>query len=218
MKHCGSRYIKRNDKQANWKTSGLVWEILCLPSADTIEGRDISTAWPIIWSNGSPSVRNKSPGLFCISSSDDWPTFVPRRWSQLKAPSVKWLRLPDAEPRWEIHTLSLTHQFTVMCVFSLCLFSRYFLLFSLPPPPPHPPSKSPCQAFKSNFILPVLSRSVYTISYCLVSSVISKFSIYIVYIGNIQCVVNLICEPRKNGLKTKCEIAGAMVYCVLRAI
>lgn len=137
MKHCGSRYIKRNDKQANWKTSGLVWEILCLPSADTIEGRDISTAWPIIWSNGSPSVRNKSPGLFCISSSDDWPTFVPRRWSQLKAPSVKWLRLPDAEPRWEIHTLSLTHQFTVMCVFSLCLFSRYFLLFSLPSPP-HP--------------------------------------------------------------------------------
>lgn len=95
-----------------WKTSGWVWEIV--PSADTIEGREISTAWPIIWSNGGPSVRNKSPQLFCISSSDDRLTFVPRRWSQLKAPSVKRLWLPDAEPHWEIY---LTYQFTVMGVF-----------------------------------------------------------------------------------------------------
>lgn len=170
-----------------------VCEIVCLPSADTIEGREISTAWPIIWSNGGPSVRNKSPRLFCISSSDDWPAFVPRRWSQLKAPSVKRLRLPDAKPQWEIHTLSLTHQFTVMGVFlSVFLYSflPFFFLsffsFSLLL------SKSPCQASKSNFILPVPSRSVYTISHCLVSSIISKCSIYAEYIGNIQSVVCLI--------------------------
>lgn len=145
-----------------------------LPSADTIEGREISTAWPIIWSNGGPSVRNKSPRLFCISSSDDWPTFVPRRWSQLKVPSVKQHSLPDAEPRWGIHTLTLTHQFTVMGVVFFCIyFLSFVFLFS--------PFKAPCQASKSNFILPVLSRSVYTISYCLVSSGVSKFSIYTEY-------------------------------------
>lgn len=90
-------------------------------------GREISTAWPIIWSNGGPSVRDKSPPLFCISSSDDWRTFVPRRWSQLKAPSVKRLQLPDAEPQWRTHTVSLTLQFTVMCV----LFSLFILSLSL---------------------------------------------------------------------------------------
>lgn len=170
--------------------------MLCLRSADTIEGKEISTAWPIIWSNGGPSVRNKSPPLFCISSSDDWPTFVPRRWSQLKAPSVKRVWLPDAEPQCGKHTHLLTHQFIVVCLFSnIYLISLALsLLIFLPSSHPFlPQSKSPCQVSKSNFILPVLSRSVYTVSYCLVLSVISKFSIYTAYIGNIQCVLYLIC-------------------------
>ena len=155
------------------------------------EGREISTAWPIIWSNGGPSVKNKSPRLFCISSSDDWPAFVPCRWSQLKTPSVKRLRLPDAKPQWETHTLSLTHQFTVMGVFSFFLVFRSFyirsFLISLQSLSLYIfllLSKSPCQASKSNFILPVLSCSVYTISYCLVSSVIYTFSVYSECIGN----------------------------------
>lgn len=116
--------------------------MLCLRSADTIEGREISTAWSIIWSNGGPSARNKSPPLFCISSSDDWLTFVPRRWSQLKAPSVKWLGLPDAEPQWGKHTHTLTLQFTVMCV-----FFPIFILFLLHSCSFLPQSESPCQQF-----------------------------------------------------------------------
>lgn len=97
----------------------------CLRSADTIEGREISTAWSIIWSNGGPSVRNKSPQLFCISSSDDWPTFVPRRWSQLKAPSVKRLRLPDAEPQW-----GKTHGHAHSPIYChVCPFFPIFILF-----------------------------------------------------------------------------------------
>lgn len=97
-----------------------------LPSAETVEGREISTAWPIIWSNGGPSVRNKSPRLFCISSSDDWPSFVPRRWSQLKAPSVKRLRLPDVEPQRE--TLSSR---SLICLFFIFIsFPSLFLHLS----------------------------------------------------------------------------------------
>lgn len=172
--------------------------MLCLRSADTIEGREISTAWSIIWSNGGPSVRNKSPPLFCISSSDDWPTFVPRRWSQLKAPSVKRLRLPDAEPQWgkhiHTHTRSLTNLLSYFFpIFILFLFHILHLSFSFPPFLSFLSLSLPARPPKSNFILSVLSRSVYTISHCLVSSVISKFSIYTEYIGNIQRVLYLIC-------------------------
>lgn len=112
--------------QANWKASGWVREILCLLSADTMEGRGISTAWPIIWSNGGPSARDKRPRLFCISSSDDWLTFVPRRWSQLKAPSVKpataaWRRASVGNT----HTVAHSPLYCHVCAF-LSLF--YFLL------------------------------------------------------------------------------------------
>ena len=190
--------------QADWKSSGWVWEIHCLPSADTIEGREISTAWPIIWSNGGPSVRNKGPRLFCISSSDDCLTLVPRRWSQLKAPSVKRLQPPDAQPQREIHTLSLIHHFTVMRV----LFFIYFISLCVSASFPFFLSQSQCQASKSNFILSVLSRSAFTISDCLASSVISTFSIYADYIWSIQLVVkSLICEPPKYGLQTNYEMS-----------
>ena len=102
-----------------------------LPSADTIEGREVSTARPIIWSNGGPSVRNKSPGLFCISSSDDWPTLVPRRWSQLKAPSVKRRRLPDAEPQRRTHTHTHTHSRSLTNLLSWGVFSLSWFIFFL---------------------------------------------------------------------------------------
>lgn len=127
-RRCGGRYIKRTDGRGEWKTSGRVCEIARPPPADAAEGRALSTAWPIIWSNGGPSVRNKSPALFCIGSSDDWPTFVPRRWSQLKVPSVKQPSPPDAEPRREIHTLTLARQFTVMGVCFFFLLLMHFLV------------------------------------------------------------------------------------------
>lgn len=101
-----------------------------LAPADSIKGREVSTAWPIICSNGGPSAGNKSPGLFCTVSSNDWPTFVPRRQSQLKLPSVKPARRSPLSSGGKC-TLTFTPQFIVTGAFPPPAFIRFVLLFSL---------------------------------------------------------------------------------------
>lgn len=148
-----------------------------LTPADSIKGREVSTAWPIICSNGSPSAGNKSPGLFCTVSSNDWPTFVPRRQSQLKLPSVKPARRSPLSSGGKC-TLTFTPQFIVTGAFPpLCVYPFCLAFFSL--------SKSPCRAPKSNFVLAVQSRSAHTLSYCLLSGVIYEFTIQTEYYGRI---------------------------------
>lgn len=120
-------YIRRKRPgEPNGKHLERLWETARLPSAGSRGGRELSTAWSIIWSNGGPSVGNKSPRLlFCVGSSDDWPTFVPCRRSQLKVPSVR-----RREPRRETDAPTLALQFTVMGVV-VVFFCFYFLLLSL---------------------------------------------------------------------------------------
>lgn len=135
------------------------------PSADSITGSEIPTARPIICSNGNPSAGNKSPGLFCTVSSNNWPTFVPCRQSQLKVPSVKPPRRSPLSSEGKC-TLTSAQQFIITgAFFPLRVYPFFFL------------SKSACRAPRSNFILAVLSRSARTPSYCLLSGLIHEFPI-----------------------------------------
>lgn len=138
-------------------------------------------AWPIICSNGGPSVRRKQkPRIVCCFvffvffcagfPPDDWPTSVPRRRSQLKVPSVK--RVSDATPPLP----PPAHRFAVAgvccwwegclvfflpssCVPSLPFVSASFLSFLLF-------LRHRARLSKSNFILAVPSHSACTNYHC----------------------------------------------------
>lgn len=120
--------IGMNDRQ-KWAKTLRRGKIPAAP-AGSMKAREISTAWAIICSNGGPSAGNKSPGLFCTVSSNDWPTFVPRRQSQLKVPSVKRRRrsLLSLEGKC---TLTLAPQFIVTGFLSPLLHLSVLSSFSL---------------------------------------------------------------------------------------
>lgn len=168
----GGGYIKRTDGRGEWKTSGRVCEIARPPPADAAEGRALSTAWPIIWSNGGPSVRNKGPCVVLHRLlwwlADVCPTPMESIKSSIRqAALTAWRRASAGNTHSDARSPIYCHG-CLFCFFSpvslLSSFHFSFLLF-----------KARCQASKSNFILPVPSHSACTNYHCLVLSGASKF-------------------------------------------
>lgn len=126
----------------------------------------LPTYWPIIWSNGRRSGRNKSSWLLCVGSPTDGSMSVPRRKTQLKAPFMKSSSslAPNANGRRKkttSHYCSLT-SFLSQVAFYFPLCSGLYVSAS-------------SHASKSNSILTVffmLNMNMNMMSHCLVSSVI----------------------------------------------
>ena len=117
------QHFRRSDRWAKWRTSGRVGEKR-LPSADTIEGRELSTAWPIIWSNGGPSVQKQKPRV-ASHHLLGWLAPVRPTWTEPIKSSIRQAALAARRQASVGNSHTDTHS-PICCHWCLFLFMNLF--------------------------------------------------------------------------------------------